>query len=246
MNFDKGAVHIPVVLALLVAVTGTYLFRDDISNAVEMFVPKENVMTAGDQDESENLVSEESEDEIDKPSIFSDLLQTSPSAEEQSMEGPIAEETTRQLEDLGGCDLKKYMAETENNLPFVSIIKPLPEDKIEYPQEWPQDLIYPEDLKLVDAGTGKLTEESAMMYKAFMLSESDPSAATCRLVKYFEDKNWEVSELVSRDDLGFIVVLMDKDGIGTGLLNTEAVQNDYGKTKITLSVFPEAVQSGDQ
>jgi len=229
MRPEKGAVHIPVILAALAVVTALVYFKDEVKN----FIP------AGEKTAEFPVVEQSEEKEIF--SAFGDLItqeqQTLEEATEpKEVEVPPPAETDE-------CDLTKYMIGPESSMDFIGIMAPFPEKTIVYPPDWPEGFIYPEEFKLVEQSSGKLTEESAMMYKASIIFEGKPPEATCEVIKYFEGKNWTISELVNRDDLGFIVVLQDADGVGTGLLNVEVGFQNYERSQIGLSVFPDAAQS---
>lgn len=250
MKNYKGAAHIPLIIAVVLIIVGVFFAKDTLVENFPLIKNRIGEITSGDFSES-NFVEEEGVEKVSLETGEKDGAEENSIEEKESVFGGLlfnakqeeAVENKENIQSENVCDLEKYMLDPEYSLPFVSIISPQPDEELDYPDDWPQDFIYPEGFKLVGIDMGKLTEESAMMYKSFLSYESKPYVATCDLIYFFEQKNWEVAELVSREDLGFIVVLKDTDGIGTGLLNVEATKQNQNKSKVTLSVFPEAVQS---
>ncbi len=241
MKPDKGTVHISAILIGLVMVAALVYFKDE----VKVYISEEKETVSQDNMDSPSL-SDTWGEEREEASLFGSLLTPGQPVQEKPAEPAVeTEETETETEavETDECNLNEYLVGPESNMPFMGVMAPFPEEEISYPSDWPQDFIYPEKFVLVEQGSGKLTEESAMMYKASLLYEKKPPEAACDVIKYFEGKNWEVSKFVNRDDLGYIGVFMDKDGVGTSLLNIEVAFGDYDRSQVSLSVFPDAMQT---
>jgi len=232
MKREFGIVHIPLILAGVVLAAGLFLAKDKILGVFKKSDAEASIVNTAQVPEEIPPDGQPAETSVEETTVEKEAI---------SVFGSLL--PSEKPSDNNNCDLTQYMLDPEGGMPFSSIIMPLPSEKVEYPAQWPQEFIYPPEYKLVDSGMGQLTAESAQMYKAFLLFEGKPTEATCGIIRYFEDKSWEVEELVSRNDLGFIVVLRDKDGVGTGLLNAEMQPQDKNRSKLTISLFPEAEQS---
>lgn len=86
----------------------------------------------------------------------------------------------------------------------------IPSGQVPYPEGWPQDLHYPQQMVLVYArGSKEAGWESALTYSGTAKEASDI------LESFFVSNGWEIADrtIVDDDNLGFFIGRDDKQGV---------------------------------
>lgn len=134
-------------------------------------------------------------------------------------------------------------AQSENaQLSIPTLVPPLknipfPNKEIAYPENWPIDLVFPTEFKLLETTTGKLSSQSPQGWAAKLLFSGSPIIAADTLSTFLQEKGWRI---VSRENLesGGAILLVDKeDAASTGILVIDLDNGSSNKTRVVATIF---------
>ena len=104
----------------------------------------------------------------------------------------------------------------------------IPSDQIPYPDGWPQDLRYPQELELVHAqGSTEVGWEAALTYRGTAKEASD------MLEKFFTNNGWVITDRTIQDENNFGLFIRRDDKQGFIVIGSDPSTN---AVKIVLNV----------
>jgi hypothetical protein len=109
-------------------------------------------------------------------------------------------------------------------------------ENIDYPQEWPNDLILPDLINLVDYASGLATENDKQGWNGKFRFEGSFSQAEKMIKRHFMDLGWDI-EKIEDSSLSEFVLLLSKDN-GDGLVVLDIDPKDSNQIIIAISLFP--------
>lgn len=111
-----------------------------------------------------------------------------------------------------------------------------PSEPTQYPEDWPDDLKFPEDFVLVDSTSGTLPESTTEGWSAKLRYQGKPSDAVELASAFFEEKGWTIFQKTRLDSGGFSLILQREQGSGIVVIDSDP--NDASATLIIATLFP--------
>lgn len=112
-----------------------------------------------------------------------------------------------------------------------------PEQIVEYPPEWPVELRYPEQFSPVELSSGTLPDGEKTGWVAKLRYQGDRKLAINLAMSFLAANGWQVVEYTDLDS-GGILVLMERDPRGTGIVIVDEEVGTLGIAKIIAAIFP--------
>jgi hypothetical protein len=107
----------------------------------------------------------------------------------------------------------------------------------EYPTDWPVELRFPEEFTLADTSSGKLPEQDSVGWSAKLRYHGDPKSAADALSAFLIEQGWQIGQRTDLDS-GGVLVLIEKDGGGSGIIVIDSDISDLTYSNIVATVFP--------
>ncbi len=139
------------------------------------------------------------------------------------------------ISSVTACTQKKQITEEEHAYLFSSI--EIPDDKISYPEDWPEDLIFPKDFVLLDTSSGLSTESSRQVWTATFKFKGEIKVAGEKILQHFSENGW--TESVPNQESNVDIVCFLKKDNSEGLIVLEKDETKNGLTYIMINFFTE-------
>lgn len=123
-----------------------------------------------------------------------------------------------------------------DGIPLDSIPSPLaiyefPSEVIDYPSGWPTELIYPNELQLVDASSGVPSGEISIGYSAILVYEGAPREASDLMAEHLMASGWGI---LDRIELGSDAILLIFSGASEGSSGMSVIERDASREGFTI------------
>lgn len=109
---------------------------------------------------------------------------------------------------------------------------------VEYPEDWPIELRYPEEFNLVETSSGSLDPGAPKGWAAKLRFEGDVKRAADLLSSFFTENGWQVSERTDLDSGGILIMIERNAGANQGILVIDLDLTDPAYTNVLATVFP--------
>jgi hypothetical protein len=118
---------------------------------------------------------------------------------------------------------------------------PFPEQMIDYPLEWPEELRLPAPFRLVEVESGPLVEGDKIGWGGKFRFPNEPAAAAEALVTFFEETAWQINEQLDLGDgaLLLFVSAVDREGEGMIVVDREPVATAGSRLLLMAAVTQE-------
>ena len=133
--------------------------------------------------------------------------------------------------------------------PSISIVFPIatassplanvqfPAQEIQYPSDWPADLLYPDQFAVVDTSSGESPERNTTGWATKLRYSGDINGAADLLSSFFVDKGWQVVERTNLD-MGGILIILQKNNTSNGILVFDRDSHDTDYINVVTTIFP--------
>ncbi len=112
-----------------------------------------------------------------------------------------------------------------------------PSQTIAYPIDWPVELRYPDQFKLVDAVSGILPDSSTRVHVAKLLYPGTAQDAENLLSSFFTRQGLQIAENNKLDDGGFQLLLQGGDKQHSGIVVIDPDTNNQKSTRILATIW---------
>lgn len=143
---------------------------------------------------------------------------------------------------VGGYLLfKSYKAESLNEDQVLSLPPLLegvdfPDQPTEYPSGWPEELIFPEPLMLVDTVSGRMPDSIQDGYSAKLRYAGTAEKAVSIIEDYLSNNDWSIAEK-EKIEQGSFMLLIEKEN-GSGIILVEEDIKTSGVSYVLATMFP--------
>lgn len=111
-----------------------------------------------------------------------------------------------------------------------------PLEQTQYPEDWINDLRYPEEFVLVESTSGTLPEGASKGWGTKLRYNGKPSEAANALSKFLEENKWNIVEKSGLDSGGFLILIQRDQG--SGIIIVDFDPNDPSQSLIIATIFP--------
>lgn len=112
-----------------------------------------------------------------------------------------------------------------------------PSKVIAYPSDWPVELRYPDQFKLVAAGSGIMPPTGNKGWVAELIYVGSPVNAKISLTAFFSGKGWQTAERARQDSNGFHLFVRRGSPPQTGTVLIGPENTNTGNSKILVIVI---------
>lgn len=111
-----------------------------------------------------------------------------------------------------------------------------PEQTIDYPPEWPEELRFPAPFRLVEVESGPLVAGDKTGWGGKFRFPNEPAAAAEALVTFFEETAWQINEQVELGDGALLLFVSAVDGEGEGMIVVDWEPAAMAGSRLLLTV----------
>ena len=105
----------------------------------------------------------------------------------------------------------------------------------QYPNDWPADLIFPQEFYLVDSSSGTLPEGSKDGWSMKLRYDASSSEAEEIVIAFLEDNGWSIINNTPLDSIGYsILIRQDQE---SGIVIIDSNPKDASKSLILATIF---------
>lgn len=109
-------------------------------------------------------------------------------------------------------------------------------EKIDYPTDWPESLILPDEIMLVEYASGSALENKTQGWSGKFRFEGTLSSLENILRNHFESEGWKIEKIGDGSSNGFVLLLQKDEGDGLIVVDTDP-ENTKQKI-VAISFFP--------
>jgi hypothetical protein len=113
---------------------------------------------------------------------------------------------------------------------------PFPEQTVDYPLEWPEELRLPAPFGLVEAESGPLVEGSRTGWGGKLHFPDGPASAVAALETFFEESAWQISEQVGLGDGASLLFVSAVDGEEEAMIVVDREPAPTAGSRLLLTV----------
>jgi len=113
-----------------------------------------------------------------------------------------------------------------------------PDERVEYPDDWPEQLVFPDEFELVSAITGVLPIEDTVGWVCKYRYPGGAAKAEMILLDKLNEYGWQVDESTLIEGGGTIAYLTT-GARGTGILVIEPDANSPGESLVSLTIYSQ-------
>lgn len=129
-----------------------------------------------------------------------------------------------------------YYVPPNNTLPPPLAKVEFPNEQIQYPSDWPEELKFPSEFTLVDSSSGTLPEGIAQGWAAKFRYQGKPFEAEKAISLFLVGKRWSVVEKNEFDSGGYSLLI--QRGNGNGIIVVDDDPNSSSRSVIIVTIFP--------
>jgi hypothetical protein len=115
---------------------------------------------------------------------------------------------------------------------------PFLEQVIDYPNDWPASLHYPEEFRLVEANAGSIETGTPTGFAAKLQYSGSPQQTVEQLSTFFTSNGWQIAEQTTMDAGGFLLLIYKNDRANQGILVIDQDPTNPDASLIIATVFP--------
>ena len=131
---------------------------------------------------------------------------------------------------------RSYQATRVRTLPSPLKDVEFPAERASYPADWPSDLIWPKEFKLVDSASGTLPGSTSKGWSAKFRYSGELSGAVKAVSGFLEGDRWTVVQ-TSRLDSGAWSVLLERSQ-GSAIVVMDSDPDDASQTLVIATFLP--------
>ncbi len=135
---------------------------------------------------------------------------------------------------LSSCLFQNSKPDQVNNSPSISSLD-IPEQTVDYPDGWPEELRFPIEFTLVESNSGESVGGSSYGWTAMYRMDDSVDEAESILREHFTDSGWEIPVIEKQDETGYTFLL--EKGESNGFVVIEADPNKRNQTLIMATFF---------
>lgn len=135
---------------------------------------------------------------------------------------------------LTSCQSQRIEPAPSINSPSISSLD-IPEQAVDYPDDWPIDLQFPIEFTLVESNSGESVGGSSHGWTAMYRLDDSVDEAESILRKHFTDSGWEIPVVEKQDENGYTFLL--EKGESNGFIVIEADPDKRNQTLIMATFF---------
>jgi hypothetical protein len=129
------------------------------------------------------------------------------------------------------------ISNSQSSIPNPLATISFPDEAVQYPADWPEELKYPKDFILVDTASGSYSEDTPVAYSAQLRYRGTPSQALAAMVAFLQENGWSVLDSTTSNS-GNASLIVER-AQGSGLIGFNIDSNDSNQTLITATIFPQ-------
>ena len=130
---------------------------------------------------------------------------------------------------------KEQFIHPSNTPPYSLADVEFPSEISQYPEEWPADLIFPQEFYLVDSSSGTLPEGSKDGWSMKLRYDASSSEAEEIVIAFLEDNGWSIINNTPLDSIGYsILIRQDQE---SGIVIIDSNPKDASKSLILATIF---------
>lgn len=111
---------------------------------------------------------------------------------------------------------------------------PFPTKEVDYPPDWPTELRFPEEFRLVDVSSGVFLKGDKGG-AAKLLYKGHPQKAAELLSSFFVSRNWQIIKRYELDS-GGVTLLIKRNKSGIIVIDPDPNNPEYTRIAVTLSL----------
>lgn len=125
--------------------------------------------------------------------------------------------------------------------PTITALSPLsdiefPQDEINYPNIWPENIRFPEEFLLVEARSDYLQTDSTTIWTAKLRFKGEIETAENEITSFFISNGWQILDRTEEQSAGVIVIISKGDESNQGFIIIGSDASDPSNTNLFVSV----------
>jgi hypothetical protein len=114
---------------------------------------------------------------------------------------------------------------------------PFPQQSAEYPSQWPSDLRYPRQFRVVETTMQSAGGKARQGWAAKLRYEGTPAHASENLAAFFSERGWRIVERTELENGGYLLLIARDGASGSGSIVVGADEQDSGAARVLATVF---------